>query len=179
MERISFNHHYLTNNSIETTASKSIKSIELAQTNSNSSGPDQGPIPNEVDALIDNKMYRRKFKKLIRDGHLGSLVKLAEVAQTKPQPSRWFATVTAKANWERTLRFLAKLIEIEEKAARVVAKISTASVRFVYQQIWRGVNVERWADTAAEVRHDRPGHSKVKHFIWLCQREHAQKVQLG
>jgi len=170
MERVSFTNHYLNRSSIETSADNSNNSIELPQTITTSQ-PDQGQIPTEVDALIDNKMYRNKFRKLIREGHLTKLMTLAEVARTKPHPSRWFATVTAKANWGRTLQFLAKLYEVQARAERVAAKISSTVTTFIYKQIWRGVNVDRWADTAREVRHDKPGQSRAKYFMWLCKRE--------
>jgi hypothetical protein len=67
------------------------------------------------------------------------------------QPSRWFAVVAAKKNWERTLKFLAEFFQVGEPAERVAKKLRTAVTGFIYQQVWRGVNVERWADTAAEV----------------------------
>ena len=36
---------------------------------------------------------------------------------------------------------------------------------------WNGVNVERWAVVAEEIRHDKPGQSREKHFAWLCVNE--------
>jgi hypothetical protein len=65
---------------------------------------------------------------------------------------------------ERTLQFLAKLFEVQAKAVRVASRIKTTVTALIYQQIWRGVNVERWADTAAEV-----GRHKAKYFAWLCK----------
>src|SRR6266511_6119336 len=140
------------NTSIEGSASNNITSIE---------------IPAEVDALIDNKAYYNKFRKLMRE-YPREIMVLAELARTKTQPSRWFATVTAKNNWERTLKFLAELFRVRELAKRVAEKINTAVTGFIYQQVWRGVNVERWADTAAEV-----GEHRAKYFAWLCRREAA------
>jgi hypothetical protein len=93
-------------------------------------------------------------------------VALVKLAHTKAQPSRWFAVATAKKNWERTLKFLAELFRVRELADRVAAKLKTTVTAFIYQQVWRGVNVERWADTAAET-----GEHKGKYFTWLCQRE--------
>src|SRR6266571_731685 len=63
-------------------------------------------IPAEVDELIDNKAYRNKFHSLMRQ-YPREIMALVELAHGKTQPSRWFATVTAKRNWERTLKFLA------------------------------------------------------------------------
>jgi hypothetical protein len=124
-------------------------------------------IPPEVDALIDNKAYYPKFRKLMRE-YARELMTLVELAHTKTQLSRWFATVTAKANWERTLKFLAELFRVRELAERLATKLKTAVTAFIYQQVWRGVNVERRADTAAEV-----GEHKAKYFTWLCRRETA------
>ncbi len=138
------------NTSIEGSASNNITSIE---------------IPAEVDALIDNKAYYPKFRKLMRE-YPRELMALVELARTKAQPSRWFAVATAKKNWERTLKFLAQLFKVRELAERVAAKLKTAVTSFIYQQAWRGVNVERWADIAAEV-----GEHKAKYFTWLCRRE--------
>jgi hypothetical protein len=89
---------------------------------------------------------------------------LVEIAHTKTKPSHWFATVTAKRNWERTLEWLQRLFRVRELAERVAGKLRTGASRFIYQQIWRGVNVERWADTAADV-----GRHKAKYFAWLCK----------
>jgi hypothetical protein len=136
--------------SIEGSAGNNITSIE---------------IPAAVDQLIDNKAYYNKFRKLMRE-YPREIMALVELAHTKAQPSRWFATVTAKKNWERTLKFLAELFRVRELAERVADKLNTAVTNFIYQQVWRGVNVERWAATAAEV-----GEHKAKYFTWLCRRE--------
>ncbi len=169
--------------------SDSIELINIRTTNNNSiesqpaikNVPDQGNIPDEVDALIDNKLYRNKFKKLIREGHEQALRQLAAVAQTKNQPSHFFAKWTrttpepGKAdqptNWQRTLQWLAKAREVARKAAYVAAKLNIAVSKFIYKQIWKGVNVERWAVTAEEIRHDKPGQSREKYFAWLCLNE--------
>jgi hypothetical protein len=124
-------------------------------------------IPAAVDALIDNKAYYNKFRKLLRE-YPREIMALVELAHTKDQPSHWFARVTAKANWERTLKFLAELFRVRELAQRVAKKLKAPVTSFIYQQVWRGVNVERWADTAAEV-----GEHRAKYFTWLCRRETA------
>jgi hypothetical protein len=140
------------NTSIEGSASNSSTSIE---------------IPAEVDRLIDNKAYYPKFRKLVRE-YPREIMALVELAHTKDRPSHWFARVTAKANWERTLKFLNELFKVRELAVRVAKKLKTAVTSFIYQQVWAGVNVERWADTAAEV-----GKHPAKYFTWLCRREAA------
>ena len=157
-------------------------SIELMQlkkelsTNNNSI-----ELPQLIDNLIDNKMYRRKFYKLIRDGYLNELIELASMAQTKEHPSRWFAKATktkpAKGfedqptYWERSLKYLAKLKEVAKKAVYVAEHIGTPVTKFIYKQIWKGVNVIRLADLAKE-----SGRNKPKYFAWLCKRELAMGV---
>jgi hypothetical protein len=122
-------------------------------------------IPAAVDALIDNKAYHPKFQKLLRE-YPREIMALVEIAHTKAKPSRWFATVTAKKNWERTLKFVSELFQVRELAERVADKLKTVANNFIYKQIWRGVNVERWADTAAEA-----GKHRGKYFAWLCGQE--------
>jgi hypothetical protein len=136
--------------SIEGTGNNSTSSIEL---------------PAEVDALIDNKAYYPKFRKLMRE-HKREVLALVEIAATKERPSHWFAKATAKANWDRTLVFLAKLFKVQEIAARVAGKLGGEVTRFIYKQIWSGANVERWADIAKEA-----GKHRGKYFGWLCRRE--------
>jgi hypothetical protein len=141
------------NTSIEDNVSNNTTSIE---------------IPAVVDALIDNKAYYPKFRKLLRE-YPREIMALVEIAHTKAQPSRWFATVTAKRNWERTLKFVSELFQVRELAERVAEKLKTIATNFVYRQIWRGINVERWADTAAET-----GRHRIKYFVWLCSREASE-----
>ena len=50
-------------------------------------------------------------------------------------------------------------------AAKLVAsRHGTRISKFVYEQIWKGVNVERWAILAEEVRHDKPGQGSLQNF---------------
>ncbi|MDN3263304.1 hypothetical protein QWJ26_26540 [Streptomyces sp. CSDS2] len=95
-------------------------------------------IPKVIDDLIDNKMFRNKFKALIRRGHLQDLLDLAAVAPTKEKPSRWFATVTAKKNWERTLDFLKKLRKVERVVQEVQRRIQVPArnVAAVFKAAW-------------------------------------------
>jgi hypothetical protein len=103
---------------------------------------------------------------------MDKLLHLAREAQTKKRPDNWFAAACSKARWEQyTLPYFAKLKEVAQKAEQVARRLGTKVNRFIYQQIWKGVNVERWAVTAEEVRHDKPGQSREKHFAWLCIHE--------
>jgi hypothetical protein len=136
-------------------------------------------LPQEITSLITGSPYwvlakTNRYKKLIREGHLSKLMRLASEALTKDNPANWFARAASKARWERyTLPYLSKLREVAEKAERVARRLNTHVTKFIYQQIWRGVNVERWAIQAEEMRHDRPNQSKMKHFAWLCLNEKA------
>lgn len=122
-------------------------------------------LPLEIDSLIDNKMYRNKFKKLVRDGHLGDLLELAAIAGTKDAPSRWFATVTSKARWEGTLTWLRKAREVVQNALEVVnrLRINPDGMKAVYKACWRRKDAVRLAVTAEETGRDR-----IKYFHWLC-----------
>lgn len=134
-------------------------------------------LPQEIAILITGSDYwvhakTNRYKKLIREGYLETLLHLAREAQTKERPANWFAAACSKANWEeRTLPYLAKLREVAQKAEQVVRRIGGQVTNFIYKMIWRGVNVERWAVAAQEVRHDQPGQSRAKYFAWLCVNE--------
>jgi hypothetical protein len=164
----------LSKGQIELTASKTINNTSIE-------------LPPEIDNLIDNKMYRNKFKKLVREGHMRDLLELAALARTKDNPSHWFAratkTTTAPGqegkptNWERALKYLAKLHQVAATAERVAKRLGSKVNMFIYKQIWKGVNVERWAVQAEEMRHDKPGQNRMKHFIWLCV--HETTIQAG
>ena len=129
-------------------------------------------LPSHIEALITGSEFwrlakRNRYLKLIREGKLPQLEKLAELAITKKNPSHWFAAAASKAKWEQTLEFLAKLASVATEATRIAIKIGhSMNMKLVAKYIWRGVNVERWADTARE-RGRHPG----KYFNWLCQRE--------
>jgi hypothetical protein len=151
--------------SIENTVSKAITnntSIEL---------------PQEINALITGSDFwirakTNRYKKLIREGHLCKLLHLAHEAQTKDNPANWFAAACSKARWEKyTLPYFTKLKEVARKAEHVARRLGTKINNFIYKQIWKGVNVERWAVAAEEIRHDKPGQSREKHFAWLCVHE--------
>jgi hypothetical protein len=133
-------------------------------------------LPQEIKALITGNEYwvnakSNRYKMLIREGHLEKLLELAKMAHSKHNPANWFATTCSRPAWERTLAYLAKLAEVAQKAEQVVRRIGVKVNKFIYKQIWKGVNVVRWADWAAEVAHDKPGQSREKHFVWLCLNE--------
>ncbi|WP_239310616.1 hypothetical protein [Frankia sp. Cj3] len=144
--------------SIEETVKPSSSSIEL---------------PAVIDDLIDNKMYRNKFKSLIRRGHLQDLLELAELAAKKDKPSHWFSMVTAKRRWEQTLKFLAKAREIARTAAEVIKRLPVPSdaVNVVYKACWRvSGHAVRLAITAAET-----GRDPFKYFAWLVWKGHDKQ----
>ena len=134
-------------------------------------------LPSEIKALITGSDFwvqakTNRYKKLIREGHLDKLLHLAREALSKDNPANWFAAACAKARWEQyTLPYFAKLKAVAQKAECVAHRLGTQVNRFIYKMIWKGINVERWAIQAEEVRHDKPGQSRVRHFIWLCLNE--------
>jgi len=135
-------------------------------------------IPAEIDDLIDDKDYRKKYGAMICRGFKQQLLQLVRhtrsmeaAGKLREAPSHFFSRCAKNANWERTLKFLAQLTEIQELAERIAKKLKTAVSGFIYQQVWRGVNVERWADLAQEVPHDKPGQGTARYFVWMCRRE--------
>lgn len=134
-------------------------------------------LPQEITALITGSDFwvlakTNRYKKLIREGYLDKLLHLARAAQTKDNPANWFARACSKARWEKyTLPYFAKLKEVARKAETVARRLGLKINKFIYKQIWNGVNVERWAIAAEEISHDKPGQSKSKHFAWLCINE--------
>lgn len=128
-----------------------------------------GEIPAAIDALIDNKMFRNKFKALIRRGHLQDLLDLAEVAQSKDKPSHWFARATRTTPvpgnedkptfWERSLKFLAKLRHVRRIAAQIRDRLHVPddSMNAVFKAAWRHQQAAvRMAVTAAETGKTHP-----------------------
>lgn len=134
-------------------------------------------LPAEITALITGSKFwvdakTNRYKKLIREGHLDKLLYLAREAQSKDHPANWFAAACSKERWEKfTLPYFAKLQEVARKAEQVARRLGTKVNRFIYKQIWKGVNVVRWAVAAEETRHDKPGQSREKYFAWLCIHE--------
>ena len=134
-------------------------------------------LPPEITALITGSDFwvrakTNRYKKLIREGHLDKLLHLAKQALCKDNPANWFAAACSKARWEQyTLPYFAKLKEVARKAEHVALRLRVKVNKFIHKQIWKGVNVIRWADLAADTPHDKPGQSRLKHFTWLCVNE--------
>ena len=131
-------------------------------------------LPVIITKLITGSDYwknakQNRYKKLIREGHLADLMQLAEIASTKKTPANWFARVASKAQWERTLEFLAKMRKVAQDAAEVAKRLSIPAdnMKAVYKACWKkGGAVIRHAVTAQEL-----GKDKYKYFNWLCYRE--------
>jgi len=143
-----------------------ISSIELAPSPTQTQETPALDLPEAIDALIDNKNYRNKFRYLIKQGYLGQLLELAAIAQEKDTPSRWFSVVTAKKNWQATLSFLSELHKVLQTAEQVLRRIKppTGSLKAVYKACWklRDAAVQR-AVTASEI-----GRDPFRLFCWLC-----------
>src|SRR4051794_17124086 len=128
---------------------------------------DTAEIPQAIDDLIDNKAFRNRYKRLTREGHRADLLELATLAGEKDQPSHWFARACSVKMWERTLDFLNKLRAVQSTAERVARRLGTEVNKFIYKQIWRGANVERWAGIAVESGRDG---NPLRLFAYLCKR---------
>lgn len=142
-----------------------VESKQLYRTNSNKPTTNSIELPAEIDALIDNKMYQNKYRKMIREGHLKALLELAAIAVTKKTPSRWFATVCSKARWAGTLKWLQKLQEVVVTAAEITKRLTVppAQLKAVYKACWKRSDALRQAVKAVET-----GHNPRSYFFWLC-----------
>jgi len=149
----------------------------IENTDGNTTNNTSIELPQEITALITGSDFwvlakTNRYKKLIREGHKDKLLHLAHEAQTKDNPANWFARACSKAQWEKyTLPYFAKIKEVARKAEAVARRLGVKINNFIYKQIWKGANVERWAVLAEEVSHNKPGQSREKHFAWLCLHE--------
>src|SRR5258707_10233548 len=87
-------------------------------------------LPAEIKMLITGNDFwvnakSNRYKKLIREGHLDKLLRLAKMAYGKEKPANWFATACSVKAWERTLAYLAKLKEVVRKAEHVARRLGT------------------------------------------------------
>lgn len=130
-------------------------------------------LPAEIDDLIDNKAYRPRYKKLIREGYLTQLLQLADLAREMgDKPSHLFAKYCSVANWSRTLEFLAELRDVAVLAADVCRRLAvpTDDQKGVLAACWRfGASVIQTAVKCAEV-----GRNRIAYFYWhLDQKNNA------
>jgi hypothetical protein len=84
-------------------------------------------LPEAITNLVDNKAYLPRHQKLARDYGVKYLIKLAEIAQTKGKPSRWYAKATSKANWKQTEQMLQSLFKKLDQAREILAKVPQAT----------------------------------------------------
>lgn len=147
------------------------KEQKQSETNNNTSIE----VPAAIQQLNTGSEYwvglkLKRYKKLIREGHLSDLLELAKIAVTKEKPAHWFATVASVKAWERTLDFLKKHYDVLKKAEQVVERIGKdlagGMQKFVLKQIWAGKSVQRHAVAAQEIGKDRH-----KLFAFLCKQE--------
>ncbi len=153
-----------------TIASRRFYRNEATKTNGNTSIE----LPEEIKRLITGSDYWRRakenrYKKLIREGQLQNLMLLAETAATKGNQANWFAKAASKAQWERTLAFLAKLREVMRAAEEIAQRIKAtpAQMRVVYKACWRfGAAAVQKAVTAQET-----GTNPFRYFCWLVSKK--------
>jgi len=81
------------------------------------------PIPwPDIEELIDNKAFRPRYRKLIKDGYLIELRWLAMMANKKDQPSHWFAWSCSKKRWEYSLTYTREYMTAGERSS-IIASI--------------------------------------------------------
>lgn len=125
----------------------------------------QGEIPDQIDALIDNKMYRNRYKRLIREGNLEALLFLSHYATMSGKvaaPNKWFAKSCSLKRWEGTLRWITRMMKVARQAMIVANRLGSEVTKYIYKQIHRGINVEHLAALAKE-----SGKDPYKFFCWL------------
>jgi pyruvate-formate lyase-activating enzyme len=127
-------------------------------------------LPEVIDSLIDNKAYRNRYKKLIREGHLQRLLQLAEYAATKDKPSHWFARACSVKSWESTLQWLKKAIEIARNAAEVARRLAAkaSDMKAIYKAAWRFKSAVIAKAVLAEEIVNEKGGNKLRLFNYLC-----------
>jgi hypothetical protein len=91
-------------------------------------------LGSEVSALIDNKKYLPRYRAL-QIANPGELVQLVEIAQTKVQPSHWFAKACSKANWPMTLKMLRKVSSVAYEVRKRVGELSADFGEFITQRL--------------------------------------------
>lgn len=125
-----------------------------------------GTLPGEIVALVDNPAYLPRHRRLQREHGNKILLKVAEIAQTKGQPSRWYAKVTSLANWDRTLRFVTKLLSVARRAHEVIEKLGADPGwhQWYMKQLWAHSD----AQVAGFVERAARAKSPPRLFAWLA-----------
>jgi hypothetical protein len=132
-------------------------------------------LPAAIDDLIDDKKYRPKFAKMIREGWLNDLLELAEIAKEQNKPSHWFAKYTSLKNRERTRKWLEQIRQVRRNAAEVIRRLKakTSQYKAVYAACWKkGSSVISHAINAQEI-----GRDKFKLFCWLVWRNKSEPIK--
>lgn len=130
-------------------------------------------LPKEITDLVTGTDYWKlaktnRYKKLWREGHDKALLFLADYARKATRTGRadcFFAKMCSKANWEGTLKWVKKAMQVAQNAVEVARRIKAtpAQMKPVFKACWRlGDSVIRQAVTAQET-----GRNKFKYFCWL------------
>jgi hypothetical protein len=56
---------------------------------------------------------------------------------TRDNPSHWFARAASKAQWERTLDFLAEARKVAHAAAEVIKRLPGIAQKVAYAACWK------------------------------------------
>ena len=98
---------------------------------------DELQLPDKVLKLINNKMYLPRHKLLAREYGVKYLEKIADIANTKAKPQKWYQTVTSKqlcrktgmVYWDQTYDMLRKMFERIEKTIGLMTDAGIAGVQ--------------------------------------------------
>lgn len=132
---------------------------------------EENDLPPQIDDLIDNKNFRNKYRKMIRDGHLKQLLRLSEIAHDKDNPSHWFAKMCKKSLWENTIEWLKKLDRVARQARQIADRLGVGNeqMHVIYKACWMRSDALLQAIKAEEI-----GKVPFKLFNWLIWRGSGQ-----
>lgn len=140
---------------------------QLQQTRRHTAPQAAGELPPAIEALVDNKAFLPRHRKLQREYGDEILLRLAELAQTKDKPSHWYAKVTSVKCWERTLKMVRRLIAATKRAMAAMEKLGAKADWLPWYTAVAYRNSE--ATVAGWVEQAARGRSPARYFGWLAR----------
>jgi membrane-associated HD superfamily phosphohydrolase len=141
------------------------RSYRVVNSQRGKSNKEEIVIPSEIENLIDDKRFRPKYRKMIKDGFLKDLLLLAEVAQEIGRdPSKFFAVKCKNTYWDNTRKWLKEVRRVRKNAEDIARRlnVSKENMKAVYKACWKVKNALKQAVTAQEI-----GRDPFKLFNWL------------
>lgn len=139
---------------------------QLQQSRRQTASRASGELPGEIEALVDNKAFLPRHRKLQREYGDEVLLKLAELAQSKDKPSHWYAKVTSVKCWDRTLKMVKKLIAAAKRAVLAMEKLGAKAEWLPWYTSITYRNSE--ATVAGWVEQASRGRNPARYFGWLA-----------